>query len=129
METKELEPVSEEVPDSKLIQKYIAYVAKEGWQVDHTTDSAVQIRKPKEWNKTAVLLSSFAILLFGVGFLFLLLCGLDYAIKKDRVVYVTADQLRVRDLPELKEKANVALIGIVVLLFAALACTAVYVSF
>lgn len=80
--------------DQQLIQQYIAQRTRQGWQVVNQTDTSVQMRKPKRWSTALLVLGGAFLIFFGVGLIFWILAVIDYAIKKEQTIFVTADELR-----------------------------------
>lgn len=80
--------------DKQLIQQYIAKRTSQGWQVINQTDSSVQLRKPKRWSITLLVLGGVFLILFGLGLIFWILAVIDYAIKKEQTIFVTVNELR-----------------------------------
>jgi len=94
LETAEKPRLTSSTNDQQLIQQYIAKRTSQGWQVVNQTDNSVQMRKPKRWSTTLLVLGGVLLLFFGVGLIFWLLAVIDYAIKKEQTLFVTADELR-----------------------------------
>jgi hypothetical protein len=83
-----------QVSDRQLLEPYIAKRTNEGWQVISQTESSVQLRKPKRWSKLLLILGAILLLFGGFGLIFWLLALIDYVIKKEQIIFVTADDLR-----------------------------------
>lgn len=87
--------------DRQLIENEIARYTARGWQVISQTDTSVQLRKPRQWSQVGLILSA---LLFCGTFFFayslalavvlFALTILDYLLKKDQIVFLTADAIR-----------------------------------
>lgn len=102
---KSREPVAISSPDDRqLIQQYIAKRTRQGWQVISQTGFSVQLRKPKQWSTVLLVLGGVFLIFFGAGLLFWALAVIDYAIKKEQAIFVTADELR--QGKESKPKSN-----------------------
>jgi len=86
---------SSKLSDQQLIQQYTAKRTKQGWQVISQTESSVQIRKPKQWSKTLLIVGAILLLFGGFGLVLWLLALIDYVLKKEQVIFVTADELRI----------------------------------
>jgi hypothetical protein len=84
------------VSDQQLIHAYIAERTAQGWEVVSQTESSAQLRKSKRWSRTLLILGAVLLIFFGAGLIFWVLALIDYGIKKDQVVFVTADTLRRR---------------------------------
>ncbi len=83
------------VSDQQLLNEYIATRTRKKWQIISQTSTSVQLRKPKQWSTTLLVLGGVFLLLFGLGLIFWILAVIDYAIKKEQMLYVTVDELRV----------------------------------
>ncbi len=88
--------------DQKLIENYISKMSADGWQIVSQTPTSTQIKKGKSWNKAAIILGLLLLFLWGSGLLILLLAVIDYAMKKEQTLFVTADQLRAGSEPQPK---------------------------
>lgn len=111
--------------DRKLIQQAIAAYTARGWEIVSQSESSVQLRKPKKWSMPLLVLGVVLLLLFGAGLIFLLLAVVDYAIKKERMIFITADDLRAGKYTKPPNEMAGLLIGagIIILLF--LVCVAI----
>lgn len=115
--------------DRQLIQQFIANQTKQGWQVVSRDNTSVQMRKPRQWNRPALIIG-FITAIFGLGLLILLLAVVDYILKRDKVAYVTVEQLRSNNTPQtFTEQRRTAKIVIAVLLLGALTYAMCQLSF
>jgi hypothetical protein len=80
----------------QLIDNYIAKKSRDGWQVVSRTDTSAQLRRPKQWSKVGLILGFVTLLFYGFGILILLFVAINYALQKEEVIYVTVDDLRIR---------------------------------
>jgi hypothetical protein len=80
--------------DQQLIQQYIAKRSNEGWQIVNQTDTSVQMVKPKRWNSVLLVLGGVFLIFFGFGLIFWVLAVIDYGIKSEQTLYITADEVR-----------------------------------
>lgn len=81
--------------DKQLLQNYVRKMKAKGWQVESASVSmGVSMKKPKRWNRLLIILGLIGLLFGGLGIILLILAVIDYLIKKDRSVFVTADDLR-----------------------------------
>lgn len=108
--------MTHEPTDRALLDKELAAYTAAGWRIVSQTDRGFQAAKPKKLNPVGMavfvimpaLLSCIAFLvapgwglLLGViAVLGLALVGLDYAVKKEEFVYITADVLRRRPVQQ-----------------------------
>ena len=88
------------VTDSQLIQMQIAEMTPKGWQIVSQSESSIQIRKPRQWSKLLLILGLVGLLFYGAGIIFLILAVFDFLLKKDRVMFITADQIRNCTVPK-----------------------------
>lgn len=121
-------PVQTGPADRELINREIKRRTEKGWQVISQTDSTAQMRKPKRWSKIGLILGFLLLLLYGAGLIILLLTVIDYLVQKEKIIYITADELR-NPAPKKKSEPEspipnwvlIAIIAVVVVGFAALA--------
>ncbi|HVT74595.1 MAG TPA: hypothetical protein VHD61_15785 [Lacunisphaera sp.] len=95
-----------------LTNDALAQATAAGWQIVSRDAAGVQFRKPKEWSKAAVILGLVLLIFYGFGLLILLLAALDYAMAKDKLIYVPADQLARDGWKAAKQKAAVTVGGL-----------------
>jgi len=89
-------------PKPILLDRRVESYVKAGWQVINRTPTTAQLRKPKQWSQGCLILFVFLPLLggfvfpalWGVAIVALLLAVVDYALKKDELVYLTEEQLQ-----------------------------------
>lgn len=87
------------------LQQAIEKLSKEGWSVVNQTESSVQLRRPKQWSKTGLVLFVLIPLLLGCAFpaffivaLFsLLFMASDYLLSKEELKQLTVEQLAGED--------------------------------
>jgi hypothetical protein len=85
---------SQQVSDQQLLQEFIAAKTAKGWQVIALTESSVQIKKPKQWNRYWLIIGVLTSPLV-VGLFILPIEVFDYVFfRKDQIFYVTAAGLR-----------------------------------
>jgi hypothetical protein len=98
--------------DRQLIEREVALLTARGWRVRSQTETTAQLAKPKWLNPVGMMLlvmlptllgcgallirPSFGIILMGIAGAGLVLLFLDYAMKKERVLFLSADRLRER---------------------------------
>lgn len=99
-----------------LLNREVARFTAKGWQVISQTETSVQLRKPKQWSVVLLVLGVITLVFFGFGLLLLVLAVVDYALKKERVIFFTAANIRAGDVPSPTTPLNPALIIIVILL-------------
>lgn len=109
-----------ELSDSQLIQAYVAKMTRYGWQVIHQTESSVQLRKPKKWSGLLLGIGFILLCAAGLGVIVLLLAAIDYATRKESIIFTTADELRQQNIQSVtrKNRANsntllLAVIGVI----------------
>lgn len=106
--------------DRQVISQYIAQKSTKGWEVISREDHSVQLKRPKQWSKVGLILGA-ATAIVGLGFLILFLTLIDYLLQKEKVIFVTADDIRLGSVP--KEESNtVQLVLIGMALFAFMIC-------
>lgn len=80
--------------DSHLLDQEIARLTGRGWQVVSRTPTGAQLRKPKQWHRGMLLLGLLTLIVFGVGLIFWLIALVDYLLKRDQLVYIAAQDVR-----------------------------------
>ena len=89
-------------PADDLLQQEIIRYTQQGWQVLTQTATTAQLKKPKHWNQAGLVLFVLLPLLGGlfwhplwaVPTFGVLLILADYLMKKEKLVYLTADGMR-----------------------------------
>lgn len=82
--------------DRQLIEEAIAKYTARGFQVVSQTETSVQLRKPKQWSQLLLALGCLT-LIVGFGLLILIVAAVDYGMKKEQVVFITAHELRYKE--------------------------------
>jgi hypothetical protein len=90
--------------DRKLLDWYIQQYTSQGWQIINQTETTVQLKKPKQWNTIGVVIFVFLPAIGGflwwpllsIALIGLVLVLADYLIKRDELMYLTADEARQR---------------------------------
>jgi hypothetical protein len=88
--------------DRAALQQEVARLTGQGWQVISQAETSAQLKKPRDWSRTGLVLFVFLPLvggclwypLWGVAVVGLLLVLVDYLVKQDELVFLSADQLR-----------------------------------
>lgn len=112
-------PVVDISKDRALLNTSIAAYTKEGWRITSQSDSGFQAVKPRQWSTVGLVLFVFFPALlgcvwvygFGIALLGLLLVTVDYLLKKEQQVYVTAQSIRQGVVDKLAPARIVAGIG------------------
>lgn len=94
------------VSDEQLLEKYITTHTDQGWQIVSHTSSSVQLKKPKELSCMVIVIGVVLIPVGGIGLLVLLIAVLAYLAQKEKVLYVTASELRTNKQRELDRKRS-----------------------
>ena len=95
-------PIVDNSKDRALLNTSIAAYTKEGWRITSQSDSGFQAVKPRQWSTVGLvlfvllpgLLGCVWVYGFGIALLGLLLVTVDYLLKKEQQVYVTAQSIR-----------------------------------
>jgi tetratricopeptide (TPR) repeat protein len=98
--------------DPRLLDEEIARLSAQGWLVVNRTADSAQLRRPKQWSRTGLLLLVLLPLVAGVLFLpfsggdarllwyvalgGLVVVTLDYLLKRDKLTYVTREEIASR---------------------------------
>lgn len=102
-------PLPQTLPltDQQLVEQYISEMSSEGWTVVSLTKSSVQLRKPKQWNATLLILGTIGIVFMGIGLLLIFLAVIDYLLKKDETKFITTNEIRyIFDLEQRKDTSR-----------------------
>lgn len=84
-----------QLTDKELLQNYVRRMKAKGWQIESASVAmGVSMIKPKRWNRLLIIIGLIGLLFGGLGIIVLILAVIDYLIKKERTVFVTADDLR-----------------------------------
>lgn len=75
------------------LEQYTMKMTAKGWQILYKTDSTVQLKRPRQWNRLLLIVGLLTIPVFGIGVVILILALVDYLIKPERVISVTDKQL------------------------------------
>lgn len=76
------------------MQAYIKKMSKYGYEVISQSPEGVQLKRPKRWSRLLLLLGLVSLPLFGIGAGILGLAVLDYIIKREHSLYVTAVEIK-----------------------------------
>ena len=79
------------MPMNKL-ENYTLKMTAKGWQVISRTQTAVQLKRGRQWNRL-LLISGLVLLPFGVGLLILIIACVDYLIKPEKIITVHESDL------------------------------------
>lgn len=99
-------------PKRVLLDRCVKEYVEEGWEVVNRTSTTAQIKKPKQWSRGCLIIFVFIPLLagfllpvlWGVAIIALLLAVVDYALKKDELIYLTEDELQQESAAERAEQ-------------------------
>jgi hypothetical protein len=85
-------------PD-KIINHYINRLSKAKWEVINRTSNGIQIKQVKRMNCLGFWVGLILLPFWGIGFIIWLLVLLDYALQRERILFITIDQM----IEQLKE--------------------------
>jgi hypothetical protein len=77
----------------QVINAYIKRLSKSKWELINRTDNGIQIKqikRPKMWGFWVGLI---LIPVWGIGFILWLLVLLDYALQREKIIFVTISQM------------------------------------
>ena len=74
------------------LDNYTLKMTGKGWTVINKTDTAVQLKRVKRWNRL-LLIAGLVLLPFGAGLVILILALIDYLIKSEKVITVYESDL------------------------------------
>lgn len=79
------------MPMNKL-DNYTLKMTAKGWTVINRTDTAVQLKRGRQWNRL-LLIAGLVLLPIGIGLLVLIVACIDYLIKSEKVLTVYESDL------------------------------------
>ena len=79
------------MPMNKL-ENYTLKMTAKGWTVINKTQTAVQLKRGRKWNRL-LLIAGLVLLPLGVGLLVLILALIDYLIKPEKIITVYESDL------------------------------------
>lgn len=113
--------------DRQLLDQELGRYTAQGWRIVSQTDHGFQVAQPKKLNSLGIcfltilpavlgclallLVPQVAIGIFILAGIGLVLTLIDYAVKKEELRYITADNLRARP-PEVKESGKPTYTGL-----------------
>lgn len=74
------------------LDNYTLKMTAKGWTVINRTDTAVQLKRGKRWNRL-LLIAGLVLLPFGAGLIILILALIDYLIKSEKIITVYESDL------------------------------------
>lgn len=74
------------------LNDYTLKMTARGWQVINRTDTAVQLRRSRQWNRL-LLIAGLVLLPVGIGLFVLILALIDYLIKSEKIITVHESDL------------------------------------
>jgi len=92
------------------LNDYTLKMTAKGWQVINKTDTAVQLKRVKRWNRL-LLIAGLVLLPFGAGLVILILALIDYLIKSEKVITVYESDLLAGKEPKPSVLSTPLLIG------------------
>lgn len=69
------------------LENYTLKMTAKGWMIINRTQTAVQLKRPKRWNRL-LLIAGLVLLPFGAGLIILILALIDYLIKSEKIITV-----------------------------------------
>jgi len=74
------------------LENYTLKMTAKGWMIINRTQTAVQLKRPKRWNRL-LLIAGLLLLPFGAGLIILILALIDYLIKSEKIITVYESDL------------------------------------
>jgi len=74
------------------LENYTLKMTAKGWMIINRTQTAVQLKRPKRWNRL-LLIAGLVLLPFGAGLIILILALIDYLIKSEKIITVYESDL------------------------------------
>lgn len=97
------------MPMNKL-DNYTLKMTAKGWQVINRTETAVQLKRGKRWNRL-LLIAGLVLLPFGAGLIILILALIDFLVKSEKVITVYESDLLSGKEPNLSSLSMPLLVG------------------
>ena len=92
------------------LENYTLKMTAKGWQVINRTSTAVQLKRPKQWNRL-LLIAGLVLLPFGAGLIILILALIDYLVKSEKIITVYESDLIAGKEPNPSTLSTPLLIG------------------
>ncbi len=92
------------------LDNYTLKMTAKGWIVINRTDTAVQLKRVKRWNRL-LLIAGLVLLPFGAGLVILILALIDYLIKSEKIITVYESDLLAGKEPNPSALSTPLLIG------------------
>ena len=92
------------------LNDYTLKMTAKGWQVINRTETAVQLKRVKRWNRL-LLIAGLVLLPFGAGLVILILALIDYLIKSEKIITVYESDLLAGKEPNPSTLSTPLLIG------------------
>lgn len=92
------------------LDNYTLKMTGKGWIVINRTDTAVQLKRVKRWNRL-LLIAGLVLVPFGAGLIILILACIDYLVKSEKIITVYESDLRMGKEPNTSTLSMPLLIG------------------
>jgi hypothetical protein len=92
------------------LENYTLKMSAKGWQVINRTETAVQLKRGRRWNRL-LLISGLVLLPFGAGLIILILALIDYLVKSEKIITVYESDLLAGREPDPSTLSTPLLIG------------------
>lgn len=98
--------VQSNLSDEQLLEEYITAHSKNGWEIVNRSPSSVQLKKRKKLSRAVLLIGVLLIPAGGLGLIILLIAVIAHLAQKDKIVYITANDLRLQKTKHFKKSVN-----------------------
>lgn len=79
--------------NDEVIDYYVKRMSKKNWEIINRTDKGIQIKQIRKANSLGIIVGIILIPFWGIGFIILLLALLDYALFREKIRFITTDQM------------------------------------
>lgn len=100
------------------MENYIKKMSKKKYEIVNRTGNSVQMKRPKRWSRLLLITGLVALIIppFFIGAIILILAVVDYMLKREHVIYTTADEIAAGKQPNARPiLVTPVLIGISIL--------------
>jgi hypothetical protein len=81
------------IDNDQIINAYIRRTPKLKWELINRTEKGVQLRKIKRPKMIGFWVGLILLPFWGIGFILWILVLLDYALQREKIIFVTIDQM------------------------------------
>lgn len=102
---------SEQLTDTEILDEYSMQMTAKGWQLINRGKTTVQLKRGRQWNRLLIISGLITLPLGGFGIIVLILAVIDYLIKPERIITVSANDLRANKVPNPSSMSTPLMLG------------------